>query len=210
MLQNYTVKRSSSETVITVKLDFGGLKPDYRKRIKTGVTFLDHMIEHIAWRSGINIEITAQLDEFALNHLLCEDIGITFGKAIAAYQKDSVAEGSRGYGSARAIIDEAQASADISFESRAYFNFDLHGLAMPQMTENTLSEDLHTFLDGFAQGANCTLHVDLYKGQNGHHIWEAIYRAVGTALYEALEVNKTRKGATAGVAGLIEFELQKK
>ena len=64
-----------------------------------------------------------------------------------------------------------------------------------------VSEDLETFLEGFVQGAMCTMHIDLYKGHNGHHIWEAIYRAVGSALNKTLTVEQSRKGKTSGVGG---------
>ena len=70
-----------------------------------------------------------------------------------------------------------------------------------------LSEDLQTFLEGFAQGAMCTLHVDLLKGSNGHHIWEAIYRAFGSALNKVVAVDESRIGKTSGVAGKIEWTI---
>jgi imidazoleglycerol-phosphate dehydratase len=72
-----------------------------------------------------------------------------------------------------------------------------------------LSEDLETFLEGFVQGARCTLHIDLKKGVNGHHIWEAIFRAFGIALGRAITLDEKRKDMTAGVAGNISYEIEK-
>ena len=69
------------------------------------------------------------------------------------------------------------------------------------------SEELLTFLDGFAQGARCTLFVELRCGENGHHIWEAVYRGVGIALGQALSVDPNRKGKTSGVAGEVIYEI---
>ena len=81
---------------------------------------------------------------------------------------------------------------------------------MPTETEGMLSEDLETFLEGFVQGAMCTLQIDLFKGHNGHHVWEAIYRSFGVALNRAFVLSEKRKGMTSGVAGKITFEVEKK
>jgi len=205
-----TVTRKTTESEIRVTLDFHPLKPDYRKRIKTPIPFLNHMIEHIAWRAEMNIEVEVQLDEFHLSHLVCEDVGITFGKAVGEYIRDNMQNGIVGFGDGIGIIDEAMARAAVSFENRTYFSMDYGQNEVPVQTEGILSEDLETFLEGFAQGAVCTLHIDLLKGHNGHHIWEAIYRSLGVALHRALMISERRKGMTSGVAGKIEFEVEKK
>ena len=202
------VTRKTTESEITVTLDFNDFKKDYRKRIKTPLPFLNHMIEHIAWRAEVNIEVDVKLDEFQLSHLVCEDVGITFGKAVYEYIQDNMANGVRGFGDGIGIIDEAMARSAISFENRAYFQIDYNGLDVPKETEGMLSEDLETFLEGFVQGAMCTLHVDLIKGRNGHHVWEAIYRSFGLALNRAFDISEKRKGMTSGVAGKIQFEIK--
>ncbi len=186
-----------------VVLDFSPLKHDYRKRINTSISFLNHMIEHTAYRAGFNIETDLQLADYSLVHVIAEDLGIALGKAVKEYIDTT--DGAYGYGDAIGIIDEAKAECAISFESRAYIDIDYHGLSVPTETEGMLSEDLETFLEGFVQGAMCTLHIDLFKGHNGHHIWEAIYRAFGSALNRAVAVDESRKGKTSGVAGRIEW-----
>lgn len=203
------VKRKTTESVILVELDFNGLKENYRKGIQTKIPFLNHMIEHIAWRSGVNIDISYSLDEFELSHLICEDVAIAMGKGFLQYVNDNVVNGATGYGDGTGIIDEALANCAISFENRAYFNITYNGIDVPKETESMLTEDLETFLEGFVQGAMCTLHIDLVKGHNGHHIWEAIYRAFGIALGRAVYLDEKRKNMTAGVAGNIEFEIEK-
>lgn len=204
-MEKITIQRKTTESTMTVSLDFSPIKPDYRSKINTPIPFLNHMIEHIVWRSGINIEVTTQLDKFFLSHVICEDLGITLGKAIAEYIKDNTEKGVGGYGVGVGIIDEAKAQCAISFESRAYIDITFGGCVVPPSVEGMYSEDLETFLEGFVQGANCTLHVDLSKGRNGHHIWEAIFRALGIALGAALAANPDRSGMTSGVAGTIEF-----
>ncbi|MGE4284377.1 MAG: imidazoleglycerol-phosphate dehydratase [Clostridia bacterium] len=204
-----TVKRKTTESEITVILDFNEFKSDYRKRIKTPLPFLNHMIEHIAWRSEVNIEVDVRLDEFNLNHLVCEDVAITFGKAVGEYIRDNMSEGVIGFGDGIGVIDEAMARSAVSFENRAYFEIDYNGVDIPKETEGMLSEDIETFLEGFVQGAVCTLHIDLLKGRNGHHIWEAIYRSFGVSLNRAMSLSEKRKGMTSGVAGKIEFNIEK-
>lgn len=208
MKQTVCVTRKTSESFMTVKLDATGLAPDYRKKIKTHAPFFSHMLEHIAWRSGITIETDFSLDEYTLNHVIYEDLGITCGKAFRSYVWDNKAEGATGYGDAIGIIDEAKASCAISFEERAYFRFCSDAIAMPAETEGVLSEDLSTFLEGFCQGAMCTLHIDIEKGVNGHHIWEAVFRALGIALGRALYLDPARKNMSAGVAGSVTFTVE--
>lgn len=205
-MDSIKVTRKTTESEMKVVLDFSPIKPDYRKKINTPLPFLSHMIEHIAYRAGFNIETSLNLSDYSLIHVVAEDLGITLGKAVKHYIDNT--DGTYGYGSAVGIIDEAKAECAISFESRAYIDIDYHGIDIPNETEGMLSEDLETFLEGFVQGAMCTLHIDLYKGHNGHHIWEAIYRALGSALCAAVAVDGTRMGKTSGVAGKIEWVIE--
>lgn len=198
--------RKTTESLMGVILDFSPLAPNYREKICTPLPFLNHMIEHIAYRAGFNIKTTIELTDFSLTHLITEDLGMALGKAVKEYIDTT--DGAMGFGDAVGMIDEARASAAISFESRAYIDIDYHGNDIPTETEGMMTEDLETFLEGFAHGAMCTLHIDLYKGHNGHHIWEAIYRALGSALNRAVMVSEDRKGKTSGVAGKIEWEIE--
>lgn len=200
------VTRKTTESNMSVTLDFSPLKADYRKYINTQIPFLNHMIEHIAWRGEMNIDVDVSLNEFVLTHVICEDLGIALGKAVKEYVDRT--DGARGYGDAIGIIDEAKAECAMSFESRAYCSIDYHGNDVCDKTEGMDREDLETFLEGFAQGAMCTLHIDLFKGHNGHHIWEAIYRSFGSALNRVCEVCESRKGKTSGVAGKIEWVIE--
>jgi len=201
-------ERKSAESEIFVKLDFGPRYAHPKKGLKTTMPFLNHMLEHVIWRGEFNLEVSVELNDFYLSHVICEDIGITLGKAVNEYVKAGLSEGLVGYGSALATIDEALARAVISFENRAYLDFTHPGVIIPAQTENTNSEDLKTFFEGFVQGASCTLHLDILKGTNGHHIWEAVFRAFGEALFYALTKRPWRKGITSGVAGPIQFDIK--
>lgn len=205
-MEKIKVTRKTTESVMSVTLDFSPLASDYREKINTTITFLNHMIEHIAWRGGFNIEVGVKLDKFTLTHVIAEDLGMALGKAVREYILCT--DGTAGYGDAVGIIDEAKAECAVSFEERAYCDIDYHNIELSENVEGMDSEDLETFLEGFAQGARCTLHIDLLKGHNGHHIWEAIFRALGTALNRAAAVSQERKGKTAGVAGKIEWTVE--
>lgn len=207
MKDNICVTRKTTESYMTVKLDASHLAADYRKKIKTHAPFFSHMIEHIAWRSGITVETDFSLDEYNLNHVIYEDLGITLGKALHAFVWENRGEGATGYGDGIGIIDEARALCAISFEERAYFTLDAK-TSIPATTEGVLSEDLETFLEGICQGAQCTMHISLEAGKNGHHIWEAIFRALGIALGRALYRNPARKNRSAGVAGAVNFTIE--
>ncbi len=203
MKNKITVTRKTTESSIRVSIEKGELKPDYRKKIVTPLPFLNHMIEHIAWRGALNIEIEMNLSDFDLTHLVTEDVSMTLGRAVGEYVK---LNNPCGYGFGVGIIDEAKAEAVISFEDRSYLDFTTE-TDYDEMVEGMPAEELITFLDGFTQGARCTLHIDLLKGENGHHIWEAVYRAFGIALGAALSVDESRKGLTSGVAGKVTYEV---
>lgn len=203
-------ERKTAESEIFVKLDFGPRYANPKKGLKTTMPFLNHMLEHVIWRGEFNLEVSVELKDFYLSHVICEDIGITLGKAVNEYVKARLNEGLAGYGFALATIDEALAQAAISFENRAYLDFSHPGVTIPSQTENTNSEDLKTFFEGFVQGASCTLHLNILKGVNGHHIWEAVFRSFGESLYRALALREWRRGITSGVAGPIQFNISTK
>ena len=200
------VTRKTTESEMSVVLDFSPIRSDYREKIKTPIPFLNHMIEHIAWRGGFNIDVSVKLDKFLLTHVICEDLGIAFGKALAEYINKT--DGVVGYGDAIGIIDEAKAETVISFESRALMIIDYHNLEIPAQVEGMDSQDLAVFLDGLAQGASCTLQIDVLRGVNSHHIWEAVFRSVGQALNGVCKIDETRKGMTSGVAGKINWTIE--
>ena len=75
------VERKTAESRIVVILDDGPRDPEAKKKLKTPLEFFNHMLEHIAWRSQLNMAIEVEMDHFSLNHLVCEDVGITLGRA---------------------------------------------------------------------------------------------------------------------------------
>lgn len=204
------VTRQTAETKTVVILDDGPRDPQAKKNLNTPLEFFNHMLEHIAWRSELNITVEVVMDHFSLNHLVCEDVGITLGRAYKELLAKKTAEGGTGYGFALATIDESLARAVVSFESRAYLDLNFNNIKLPTVTEGLNSEDLVAFWEGFVQGAQATLHLDLLKGRDnhGHHHWESLFRAAGQALRDALAIRPWRKEMAAGVAGKIEVTVE--
>ena len=203
MKNKITAIRKTTESQVKVVIEKGEVAKDYRSKIRTPLPFLNHMIEHIVWRAGLNIDINLELPDFQLVHLVTEDVSMTLGKAVGEFVRVNCPSG---YGFAFGIIDEAKATAVISFEDRSLLDF-TSKVEYGEQVEGMPAEELITFLDGFVQGARCTLHIDIEKGENGHHIWEAIYRAFGIALGAALSVDKDRENLTSGVAGEVTHEV---
>lgn len=199
------VTRKTTESTMQVVLSEGPVKKDYRSKINTPLPFLNHMIEQVVWRSNLNIEAEVSLTNFCLAHLVTEDLGQALGKALARQLEKT--DGAMGFGDGFGMIDEAMAHTMISFESRSYFAFH-PAVSVPENVEGMASEELLVFLDAICQGAGCTMQVDLVRGENTHHIWEAVFRSVGIALKEVFTSDEARKGMTSGVAGKVTFEVE--
>lgn len=211
MIQPIRVVRKTSESLIRVEIDFGPRDPRGKEKIATPLPFFNHMLEHVAWRGEMNLNVQVQLDHFDLIHVITEDVGITFGRAIKEFVEANADHGIVGYGYAYGTIDEALTRSVLSFENRAYLDFNATAVKLPASMEGMNSEDLVAFFEGFVQGAQATLHLDLLKGRDGHghHIWESAFRAFGEALRQSLSTRPWRGGMTAGVAGKISFEIEK-
>ena len=190
------VTRVTKETKISVSVN------SIREKsldVDTTIPFFNHMIETLAWRACLNIGV--QLDtEMKLNHPIAEDAGITLGCAILELYKSKMPNGIEGFGFARGIIDEAFADVAISIEGR--INHFIDGITYENV-EGTNRYDLIAFLEGFCQGCKCTLRVN-YSGNDPHHSWEAVFRALGFAIRKAMEPNYWRKGTISAMKRTLE------
>jgi histidinol dehydrogenase len=194
-------QRITRESLIQLEIDTGERYPDINEKIKTPLHFFNHMIEHISWRSCMNIGVSTSVTHYPFGHVICEDVGMTMGYAFAELWRQRMKEGTNGEGEATGIIDEAMSRVAMSFEDRAQFCFTSMA-SMSERVEDMLSADLQNFFAGFAQGAKCTIHVDILKGDDPHHVWESAFRAFGTCLKRVFEPNPWRKGTTPGVKGM--------
>lgn len=201
--QKVSLTRRTRESVIEVTIDDA---PRRDFNLVTGIAFLNHMIETIAWRACMNIDASYKNTQFRLTHVIAEDTGIVIGTAFAKLIEERTKTGVNGAGSGILGIDEALAIASVSFEGRSVATLNLEeapGASIVQV-EDALAADMAEFLRGFAQGARATVNIQALSGIDPHHTWEAIYRSFGLALKEALAPNPWRAGTTAGVKGTLQ------
>ena len=193
-MRNTQVTRNTLETQISVSLNLDG---NGKSSFKTGVPFLDHMMDQIARHGLMDIDIVAKGDLHIDAHHTVEDIGITLGQAF--HQAIGDKKGLRRYGHAYVPLDEALSRVvlDISGRPGLVFNVDF--------TRATIGEfdvDLfHEFFQGFVNHALVTLHIDCLAGNNAHHQAETIFKAFGRALRMAVELDPRMAGMMPSTKG---------
>ncbi len=198
------VERTTKESKITVKIwERNDSKPILK--VNTRINFLNHMIETLAFRSEFNIEVDVRTEINFLKHVVAEDTGIVIGTAFFKIFEEKINEGIRGNGFFSAVIDESQSMASISVEGRPNLYFDKisDGLKASDV-EDMYSADLKNFLGGFALGMKATIHINSEFGEDPHHAWESVFRALGEAIKEMFVRDERRKNLITGVKGTIE------
>jgi len=195
------VERATRESEIVVKIDCGSRR---EFNIETKIPFFNHMIETIAWRACMNIDVNVKTNS-KLEHLITEDVGIVLGQALRKLYEAKIKTGVNGAGYAFSVIDESLSLAVISIEGRANTFINLGGKNLNlKNVEGMVGANLQAFIEGLSQGLGATIQIDVFDGQDPHHLWESIFRALGTAIKEAFAKNDFRKGTTAGVKGTLE------
>ncbi len=169
------VERATAETNVTVALTLDGAG---RYDNRTGVGFLDHMLDLFAKHGGFDLEVRCEGDLHVDDHHTVEDVGITLGQAFAEALGDK-AHVAR-YGHAYVPMDEALARAAVDLSGRFYLHF---AAAFSRERVGDLSTEMvRHFFYAFAEQARCNLHVDLLHGENAHHQVEAVFKVVARAL----------------------------
>ena len=196
------VVRETRESSVAVTVSFGAR--DDTLRSDTGIDFLNHMLEMIAWYGGFNLHATYRTDRFRLTHVICEDVGIVFGHAIRETLERRIPDGVASDGAGFGGIDDALAFSYVILEGRANHFLELPDSLLTGDVEDARNTDLVQFFEGFAQGCRGTLHLRLITGRDPHHRWEACFRAFAKALRAALAADPWRAGATAGVKGTLD------
>lgn len=184
------INRKTTETQITGELVIDGKgKAD----INTGVGFLDHMLTLFSFHGLFDLTLEAKGDLKVDIHHTNEDVAICLGKAFKEALGDC--KGIRRYGSKEVPMDNAAAKVTIDIGGRYAFVWRIPNYSTTIVShENYSLEDGKDFLDTFAKNANINLHVDIYSGEDVHHILEAAFKALGIALDEATQVDVRRKG----------------
>jgi imidazoleglycerol-phosphate dehydratase len=177
-----TVKRDTLETQIELSLNLDG---SGNSQLKTGVPFLEHMLDQVARHGMFDLTINAKGDLHIDAHHTVEDIGITLGQAFAEALGDK--KGLRRYGHAYVPLDEALSRVVIDFSGRPGLEYQAN---YPRAMIGSFDVDLlQEFFQGFVNHAKATLHIDNIRGANAHHIAETIFKAFGRALRMAVQVD---------------------
>ena len=194
MSRQATVERNTLETRITARVDLDG---NGSGTFKTGVAFLEHMLDQIARHGMIDLDIRADGDLHIDAHHTVEDIGITLGQAIAKAVGDK--KGIRRYGHAYVPLDEALSRVVLDFSGRPGLEFHAQ---FPRSAVGEFDTELfYEFFQGFVNHAQVTLHIDNLRGRNSHHIAETIFKAFGRALRMALELDPRMAGTVPSTKG---------
>jgi imidazoleglycerol-phosphate dehydratase len=191
-----TIARNTAETQITVSVNLDGTG---KARLETGVPFLDHMLDQIARHGLVDLEIVARGDLHIDAHHTVEDIGITFGQAVARAVGDRT--GIRRYGHAYVPLDEALSRVVIDFSGRPGLEFHV---PFTRALVGEFDVDLvYEFFQGFVNHALVTLHVDNLRGRNAHHQCETVFKAFARALRAAAEPDPRAAGVVPSTKGTL-------
>ena len=190
------IERNTLETQIRIAVDLDG---NGRARLKTGVPFLEHMLDQVARHGLIDLDIEAAGDLHIDAHHTVEDIGITLGQALAAALGDK--KGIRRYGHAYVPLDEALSRVVIDLSGRPGLTY---GVTYTRAMIGGFDVDLfQEFFQGLVNHAAMTLHIDNLRGVNAHHQAETVFKAFGRALRMAVEPDLRMAGITPSTKGAL-------
>lgn len=177
-------KTKETEVSVTVNLDGNG-----KISVKTGVSFLDHLITSLGKHAMFDLTLKAVSKDGIAHHLI-EDTAIALANAIdlALGNRSSITR----FGHASVPMDESLAEASLDLVKRQYHKIDL-GIERNQI-EGISKEDLEHFFRSFAQNLNICIHITVKYGKNDHHKIEAAIKAFAVAWRAAASYDKKQKG----------------
>ena len=177
--------RTTKETSIEVAIDLDG---SGNNDISTGIPIYDHMLDQLGRHGGFDLRVQAQGDLHIDTHHTVEDVAIAIGEAFREALGDKA--GIRRFASGRYPLDEALIDIALDLSGRAHVEWFVpmpESLPLgtpafdPQLTEHAVSS--------FANAAAMTLHVELVRGRNVHHIIEATFKGLARSLRDAVRVD---------------------
>lgn len=182
------VERKTKETDIKLSINLDG-KGQYS--INTSIPFFDHMLSLMCKHGIFDMKLKAKGDIDIDFHHTVEDIGIVLGQAIKQALDDM--KGISRFGQAMIPMDEALASVSIDISGRPYL---VYRVIFPKKTKikNFDPDLIQDFLQAFVSNSDITLHVESPYGRNIHHIIEAVFKALGKALKNAVSIDPRIKG----------------
>ena len=195
-MRKASINRNTKETSIKVAVNLDG---SGKASIKTGIGFLDHMMEQIAKHSLIDIDLKAKGDLHIDLHHTTEDSGIAFGEALKKALGDK--KGIKRYASATIPMDETLSRVSLDLSNRPYLVWNVK-LAVEKLGEMD-TELFKEWFHAFSQSAGITLHVENIYGDNSHHKIESCYKGLARALREAVQVDQRVENIIPSTKGTI-------
>ncbi|MEO3434831.1 imidazoleglycerol-phosphate dehydratase HisB [Inquilinus sp. CAU 1745] len=190
------IERATNETRISVEIALDGAG---RHDVRTGVGFLDHMLEQLSRHSLIDLTVRAEGDLHIDAHHTTEDTGIAIGQALAAALGDR--KGIVRYGEATIPMDETLSRVALDISGRPYLVWKV------EFTRDRLgdmdTELFREWFQGFAQAAGITLHAETFYGVNNHHRIESCFKALARALRQAVAIDPRRPDAVPSTKGTL-------
>ena len=196
MKRKAKIIRKTKETSISVTVNLDG-KGKYK--IKTGIGFLDHMLEQLSKHSLIDLEVKAKGDTHIDLHHTTEDTGIAIGEAIkkAAGNRKGITR----YASSIIPMDETLSRVSIDVSNRPYLIWKVD-LAVEKLGEMD-TELFKEWFQAFSQTAGITLHIENLYGANSHHIIESCFKGLARSLREAIKIDDKRANEIPSTKGTL-------
>jgi len=188
------IERKTGETNVNLEINLDGKG---RYAIKTGIPFFDHMLGLMSRHGLFDLRVKAAGDIDVDFHHLVEDVGICLGKAVAKALGKK--EGIRRFGFSLLPMDDALANVAVDISGRGMLVFNsAEKKRVKAAFDLELAEE---FFNAFARSAGITLHINLLYGKNLHHMIEAVFKAAGRAVRDAVALDKKIKGvpSTKGI-----------
>jgi imidazoleglycerol-phosphate dehydratase len=196
-MRKASIERKTTETQIAVSVNLDGTGAF---DVKSGVGFLDHMLELLSRHSLIDIKVRAKGDTHIDFHHTTEDIGIALGQAFAKALGNR--KGIRRYADCFLPMDEALTRAAIDVSGRPYLIWNVE-FSHPKIGEFD-TELVREWFQAFAMNAGVTLHVQTLYGDNCHHIAESCFKALARVLRGAIEIDLRQKDRIPSTKGSLK------
>lgn len=185
------IERKTKETQISLSLNVDG---NGQASIETGIGFFDHMLTLLSFHSGMDLDVQAHGDLEVCDHHTVEDCGIALGNALKQALGDK--KGIQRYGFFQLPMDETLCNVTLDISGRPYLVF--HAEFKRENIGNFSTEMVEEFLRAVAIQAGITLHVNVLYGSNDHHQIEAIFKALGRALKQAVTITSDQIPSSKG------------
>ncbi len=195
-MRRAVIDRKTTETQIRLSLTIEGRG---RYSVRTGIRFLDHMLELFARHGAFDLEIDATGDLDVDQHHTVEDLGIALGEAVTKALGDRRGINRAGY--FVMPMDETLAVVALDLGGRPHAAIDLK--LRVRNVGDLQSELIHDFFEGFAIGARANVHAKVLYGRSSHHHVEAVFKAFARALRVACSRDKQLAKMLPSTKGLI-------